>query len=548
MASHKKWANFLSLTAQDGSRVSAPAELIFINCDVSRDGTLRARYRATVRCAQKRYIKVSLCCSDDENGIMSEADISIVGGEDDAEITATVLLSVNVTDGICLSAGNNPFIRRLLGCGDDSEFYMVWGDCDYPARPCVRTQELTSEKIAITAKEYGGGIKMTSVKPTYGREIILGCDGNSVMRAVRPYNVTARAVSAVVDARRAVLLGKDTESVFNVTVNGERMLKVDCDVVAGTIVTALKDKMFALGADGEIKSDPAGEYLAVITTGYADVYKVDSLDLTKILRVEKTNEQVEIMRGGSLALWGTSSLVIYDRDEDGVYSSFETVFPNATNRLVIREGDRYHCGYRRSTAFYRYAVTRTGSVKLEQVRVSSAQFFASYAGDAIAYGDKALYVKSIDVDYSADYDCVSLSESSASRTLKGVGENYVYAVENGFGKVYDLLHDTVTDIGSEYKANGKLLFGEGKAYVYDCYNGLRFAGGSYDIAGASDACIAGRGLFVLKNGNLYAYYIDGTGFAVRMPARSVGQNVTMSVRERNYNGIGAAASVTVMPV
>ena len=53
-ANFSRWANFLSLTAQDGTRVSAPAALEFLNCDCSRGGVLRASYRAEVICEQKR--------------------------------------------------------------------------------------------------------------------------------------------------------------------------------------------------------------------------------------------------------------------------------------------------------------------------------------------------------------------------------------------------------------------------------------------------------------------------------------------------------------
>ena len=544
-ANFSRWANFLSLTAQDGTRVSAPAALEFLNCDCSRGGVLRASYRAEVICEQKRYVSAELCCEDGAAGVMSSAEIDVDGGGESAEITATIMLSAVAGEGVCLSAGNNPLIKRLLGCGDETEFEMGWGECDYPAVPCVRSSDLMGE-ILPADFVFDGNMNVSSRSPMQGCELVLYGGGESALRAVRPYTVSARSVAANIDSRRAVLLSeKPIESIYELTVDGTKSLRINSGVVAKAAFAAIEGKVRNLGADGEIKSDPDGEYIAFITTGYVEVYEVDVLDAECILRVERTDEEAEICRGGSLAMWNNSSLVIHERAEDGTYSSFSTAFPASYDRVIVREGDRYHCGYRRSTAYYRFEVTRAGKRQLEQVRVTSALFFAGRCGDAIAYGDKKLYVKTIDTDISADYACAGLALTTQLRDECVAGENFVITEEGGVTKLYDLVHDRVDEIEKGLKVCGNLAFGNGSAYAYDYYNGMRKIEGNYRISGATGACLTRRGLWVLLGGKLYAYYLSGGGTAVLMPAGSAGKQAVIGVRERNYEGLGKKAKFII---
>lgn len=544
-AQYPHWANYLALTADDGTMVSAAAELQFVNCDILHGGALRASYSAEVICGQKRYVRASLCCADDASGEMSGADIEIDGGGESAHISAVILLEVNAGDGVCVSAGNNPLLKRLLGCGGDTEFRIGWGECDYPARPCRRSEDLIG---GIQPAEFAGqsGMHIRSINPTFGCEVMLYGGDDCVLRALRPYSVSARAVSATADEHRALLLAdKPVESIYNISVGGEKMLRVDSCRVISSAVAAVDGKILNLGVDGEIKSDPAGEYLLLVTTGYAEVFKVDALDLTSVLKVTKTDEQAEICRGGSLALWGPTALTIYERNQSGEYESFVTSFPTGTNRIVVREGDRYHCAYRRSTAFYRYEVTKSSSRQAEQARITTTLFFAARCGDAIAFGDKTLKVKTIDVDLSADYDCTVLSTHTQTRTLCGTGNNFLLTREGGTGYVYDFIHNRIDTVNGEMTANGNLMYDNEYAYVYDHYNGMRKLEGSYSVAGASGVCIAGSGLWVLSAGKLYAYYLSGCGLAVLLPKGSEGKQVLLGVREREYEGVGKKAKFVI---
>lgn len=535
---------YIVLTAEDSSRVGAEARISAIDRDPARGGTPSVTFSTTVDCLEKKYVRASLCSEPDGDEIYG-CDTVFEGGGETAEVSVTVRLKISDGDGTCFCSGDNPLIEFLLGVSELEDLRIGWGNCTYPSRPCVRNTELIDGFAPAVFSHGPSGFSFSSGSPIFGRELVLYAGDVSLLRALRPYTVSVKAYYGTVDGTCAINVGENAESVFNVSVDGATVLKADTVRTAERIVNVTPQRVVALGADGEVKSDPAGEYVAFISTTYVDVYKADSTDITKVLHVERNGEYVEICRGGSLALWGMSLITMYEPDDGGNYSSFTATVSSGSDNEIVREGNRYHCAFRRGLGLYRYVFDRNTCVKLGQESVNSALFFLSRCGDAIAYGDRTLRVKTTDSDISAQFFADPLTQRGAARSGAGVGDGFAFTEEKDGTYAYDFVHNNVTALGSGCRASGTFIYGGGKAYAYDYVNGIREIAGGELLAGATSACMAGDAVFAVKNGKLYVCYVSRGALTVRMPADKIGKQVMLNVRERSYIGLGKGAEFTL---
>lgn len=546
---HPQWAKYFALQDEDGACVFAPAVLSFVNSDPSRGGTLRAQYAAVAECAQKRYVRVSLCCERNALDAMSTAQIDLQGDGGETEITALIVLEAEAGTDVCFGAGDNPLVRRLLGCGKEQENIEIgWGSCAYPARVCRRNDDLIEGKSATTADVYDGGMRIRSTENTQGCELLLYFDGVPALRALRPFTRVAVTDYATIPNNNALLISNRPESVFNVRVGDEALLRLDVCPVVTAATRVHDDYVRDMGAAGDVLTDPGGEYVAFVTASYVELYKVDVLDLTLCMRVARTNETVFVCRGGAVGLWGASSLVIHVPNGDGDSESYRYPFPRGTACMLIREGELFHAAYCSGSVLYRYALTLGGTVSLiEKASSPSPTCVLGRCGDAMARMDVSLYIDTITTRITNEFSLSQFSMHGSSRTVCGVGDGFFVTREGGACFLYDLIHDTVIPFDLGLKASGRLLIDGKVAYAYNYYSGFVMLKGSYDVEGCTGACLAGDGMFVVKDGKLYVYYLSGTDWAVRMPADKVGQTASYTVRERRLVGLDAPAAFTISP-
>ncbi len=545
-----RWAKYLALTAEDGERVSVPATLSFINADPAHGGVLRAQYTAAALCAfGKRYVSVALCCENDAGGEMSVAAIDYTGDGEEAAITALICLETATDGSICFCAGDNPLVRRLLGCGEQIDLRIGWGTCTYPARVCARTTHLIQEFLPATVTPQDNGVAISSQGNTRGYELVLFSGEKALLRALRPYTHAVYAKYFTVTGANSVLFDENLpEEVFNVRLGDTSMLRLDVCRVAEAAVPVYADSVRHLGAAGQVLSDPAGKYVAVVTASSVEVYEVDSLELTSKLRLPHAGEHVFMCRGGAVALWSDTKLTIYEQDDNGVYSSFEENVPRGNACIVLREGARYHCAYRRSASFYRFWTARgSGMTQCEQVRVTTSRFVLGRCGDAILFGDNTLRVRMIDLDLSDEYGGDPLQINAVTRTQMGVGDCFSACRESEKTTIYDYVHNEYMKLEGVYTANGRLLYNEQGAYVYDYYNGAYKLEGEYDMTGVTGACLAGDGLFVVADNKLYTYYVSGAKLVLRVPGRNGGKTLSCNVRVKVPTGLNKPVRFLLRP-
>lgn len=541
------WAKVISLVSESGERVSGEAKLVFVNAHPER-GKLRALYAASIDCPQGvKYTSVTLGRS--ETDAIVSALVQFVGTGETTDVTVTVETEAEDEDGlVSFAAGDNPLCRRLLGCGKSGEITIEYGSCDYPYGVIRRDDLLVDGAGAATLAAADGKLTVTSEGSTGGCELIVSQDGEKILRAVRPTEYNVRSLSGKVGDKYALLLGDETrvaDSVYNVRLAGNAMLKVDSHRVCDCVLDVGADGV-NLGVEGEIKSDPGEQYLAVVTASYAEVYKADAVKLTRLLRVPRTTEYVEMCRGGALVMWSADTLTVYEPDDEGAYTGFSVNLPRGAGRIVVREGVRYHALYCTGNDFYRYAFARGVPPKLlEHGEMSLPQFALSHCGDAIAILCDTLKVTTTDTDITGEYKKDALG-GSAYREYSGQGDYGAVYSQDGVCRLLDAVHGTVTELsGTGYTANGRLVYNGSCLYIFDFYNGHRKVNVPFDLSGASSVCLAGKGIFAVAGGKLHAYYCNGSKLAVRMPSDSAGKTVTATVREKIYKGIGEPVTITV---
>ncbi len=345
MGKYPHWANFIALTATDGTSVYAPAVTETVSCDPSRGDGLYVKYTASVACLNKRYTSVSLCADKTASGFMSRAALDLSSSGDTAEIAAVIHLETAQSDYVTFCGGDNPLVRRLLGCGEDFPLRMGWGTFEYPSVVCERTTELIQEFFDTEFTFTENGMHARVDDPTYGVELVLFTGDTSLMRAVRPYEYALRFVAATADSHLSLKLGQGTDNVSNITVNGNRMIKIDKCGIIDSITPLAAEYVVNLGSEGSVKTDPAGEYVLFLSTAYAEVYKIEGYELRLLLRVTDTADYWEICRGGSLLTASGTTVKIYEQDANGNYDSFTVQLdgkPIYHMFVAAREGDRYH--------------------------------------------------------------------------------------------------------------------------------------------------------------------------------------------------------------
>ncbi|MDE6399213.1 MAG: hypothetical protein K2L51_07820 [Clostridiales bacterium] len=547
-AEHTRWAAYFALTDEEGASTFVAARLIFLQCDPSRGGTLYAKYTAEAECAQgRRLCAVSLCYAAQEGAQMSTAQIAYTGAGEEIAIAAVIGLEAELAENVCFCEGDNALVRRLLGCGEETDWRLGWGECAYPARVCTRTEELITEVLPARVAADENGFTFTSAGETGGCELLLYAGEKAALRALRPVTYRVKSQYETVPAQNALLISNRPQSVYGVRLNDASLLQTDTCRVCERAAAVKKDYIRDLGAAGEVFADPAGEYAAFTTASYVEVYKADVLDLTLMLRVPRTTEHVFMCRGGALGLWSASELTIYEPNDEGEYDSFTVSVPSGNACLLVREGMRYHAAYRRTSAVYRLEITREGAKQLSLGRITSALFLLGRCGDAILIADKTLSVQRLDVDVSADFACSELSGRTATRVMSGVGDCFAVTRESGKTYVYDTVHNAVFEAEDGLCANGRLLYNTHAAYIYDYYHGVRKIEGDYDMSDATGACLAGDGLLVVRGGKLYIYYLSGTDIALRLPAGSAGKSAFYTVRESVLTGVGQPAAFALRP-
>ena len=547
-AEHTRWAAYFALTDTDGGHTFAPARLAFVQCDPSRGKTLYAKYVAATECAQGRKLQaLSLCYADQDGAQMSTAQIDYTGAGEEISLAAMICLEAELGENVCFCEGDNALVRRLLGCGEETQWRLGWGECAYPARVCTRTEELIGGILPAAVAADENGLAFASAGETGGCELMLYAGETAAVRALRPVTYRVASKYVPVPAENALRIGNRPDSVYGIRLDDAALLQTDICRIGEYAAAVKSDYIRDLGAAGEVFADPAGAYVAFVPASYAEVYKIDVLDLTLLLRVPKTTERVFMCRGGALGLWSSDTLTIYEADEEGNYDSFSVSVPSGNACLLVREGTRYHAAYRRTSAVYRLEITREGAKQLYLGRVTSALFLLGRCGDAILIADKKLSVQRLDADVSADFACSELSGRTATRNMSGVGDCFAVTREAGKTYVYDTVHNTVFEAEDGLCANGRLLYNTQNAYVYDYYNGVRKIEGNYDMSNATGACLAGDGLLVVRDGKLYIYYLSGTDLALRMPAGSAGKTAFYTVRESVLTGVGQPAAFAVRP-
>ncbi len=543
-AAEPKWARFLTLTQSDGARLYAEAELKYINADPMRGGALRAAYRASVLCPQlKRYTRVSLC--NGEKAEVSGAAINYTGSGDTVEITAVIFLEV-AESGVKFCGGDNPLIRRLLGCGKEFSARIGWGDCNFPNYTCVPSEALIKEKLPANFTADENGFKFTSVSPTYGSELVLYDENDTpLVRGLRPYELNAGLKAGEADEHCAVLFDENyVEAILTAQVGGADMLRMDCHRVYDAIVP-LGGEVLSVGVAGNIASEPTGEYIAVYNSSFAEVYKVTGAEPELKFRVPRTNEYVFVCSGGSLVLWNKSGMKIYEPDEYGNYVEYLGSAQCGDERIILREGNIYHALFRNSNMVYRFTFDKITETVLEKTTVTSALFFLGRCGNAIAWGDRTLYVKTSDSDLSADFNLGEIANHRVKRAVLGIGDCFCAVAESGQPLIFDFVHNVIIDAPQIKGANGRLLYGDNGFYVYDHYNGVRRIQTDISAKGITSACLAGDRIWAVRDGKLCCYYCNGNGMTLRLKAGSEGKNYLCAYRERKLKNLGGGASFAV---
>lgn len=537
-ATHVPWAKYFCLGDSTGACLFVPATLRFIHSDPAQGGTFKAQYEG--QCdgvAGKTYTSVSLCHSASADAAVSTATVAYEGTGEEITLTAIIYLELTQDDNVRLCAGDNPLIRLLLGCGTTAPWRIGWGSCTLPAEVCDRTTEGLTGIEDATVQADGTGIHMRISANTAGDELVLYAGNKSAVRALRPFSHNLRAVQTTATGS-SVRIGNRPERIFNVRINDSAYGNIDTLRIVDKAVTVTSDHVRDLGAAGAVYSDPAGEYIAFAAASYVEVYKVDVVRLTLVLRVPKTDEIVTMCRGGALALWAPYQLDMYVPDENGAYSKFGAAVPRGAMRVVVRDGDVFHAAYRNGRQFARYKVSATECTQLASSTVSAQFFLLGRCGDAIFTAEKQLKVYTVSTERTEEFAASSLGRNYL-RVCLGTGDFFALSRENNTTYIYDFVHGTFAQTEAGLTANGRLLYNQTNAYVYDHCNGVTKLGGSYDLTDCTGACIAGDGLFVVRDGKLYTYYLNGSDLSLRLPAGSEGSSVFYNVRERLLQGENA---------
>ncbi len=541
VANEPQWAKFLSLTCSDGVRVWEEARLEYLNCDPMRGGALRAVYCASILCPQsKNYTRVSLC-----NGAKEEiigAALNYSGSGEEVKITAVIFLDTQ-SEEVKFCGGDNPLIKRLLGCGGELSFKIGWGRCNYPNIACVPSETLIEEKLPVEFTADENGFKFTASAPTYGNELVLyDANDTPLLRALRPYALDIGLKAGTIDEHGAILCDTNyTEEILTAQVDGYSMLRMDSHRVYDNIVKMRTADAISVGVAGAVATEPTGEYIAVYNASFAEVYKVTGAEPELKFRVPRTDEAVFVCRGGALALWDYYKLTIYEPDEKGDYVEYKSGMSSGTRQMLVREGNVYHGVCSQANRLYRFTFDGKTDNILERPTVGGEYFFLGRCGDAIAWGDRSLRVKTSDSDISGEFKFTALSSHRVKRTLLGMGDGFSVVDENGKTVILDFVHNTITEAPQIEGANGRLLYGDGRFYVYDHYNGVREIASDSASTGITSACLAGDRIWAVRDGKLLSYYCDGNGVALRVKAGSSGKNYFCNYRERKLKNLGGGA-------
>lgn len=542
------WANVFVLTDSDGERKTVDAQCTYLNCDPQRGGVLQAVYGATTDgTPNKRYTRIALASSQSEGDEMSVASVEYTSDGETLEISAAIYLQVDEGDGnVLFCGGDNSLIKMLLGCGGAYAFTVAGGTCGYPSRVCARSADLVGTQYPVTPAPTQSGIEFSAVTPSDGKEILLLDHGVPVLRAVRDTDYTLLTGAGVVGSESALLLARDyPETVSTLRLDGASLLRYDTCRVCDSIVSVRTGDVTDLGVEGEVISDPSETYIALITANYVEVYEVSSLDLKRVLRVQKTDEWVEICRGGTLILWGSGALTVYERNSDGEYESYSKPLARGTSRAIVRDGNQYHGIYRIGALTYRFFVRKDSYGLLEEIPANAQLCVLGHCGDALYLAHTELKVKTVTSDISGDYRCDAVKESDAARTILGVGDCFFIATQDGVTRLHDLIHNRATVVRDTLRVNGRLIYDQGGVYIYDYYHGMRAVSGNFAMQGVTSACLAGDGLFAVRNNKLYTYYRNGNAMAVRLPVGAQGKTALYNVRASLPVGLGKAAKFQI---
>ena len=541
-AKNPAWAKFIALTETNGKRTESPASLRFINADILAGGTLRAVYAAAFEVKEGAVYKEVSIVAEAGGEAVSAAALSFTGSAEKITVTAVIELEVAYDGEILLTGGDNGLVRRLLGAGSAGEFALATGTSTYPLYPSLRSDLLQSEAETVTPQTEGKSLVLRGKTAMDGTELLLRYNDKTVLRALRPTVDKNTPLALTVENGAVCIKDRLVRLVTGVAVGGASITRYDSMQVS-THALQVGENTVAVGVDGSVISDPGEEFMAIVTHAFVEVYEVDPQDgrVTSILRVPRENEQVSLCRGGSLTMWSSEALTIYDRS-NREYSTRRIAIPVGSKSIVLREGILYHAATLREGTFYRYSVQGGSATLLESTVIDTpSRFLLGHCGDSVLYGSaKTFKVCSISIDYTADFACDTFS--LVSNLVETAGDFFVITSRLGVGTVFDFVRNTSYSVTSGSRANGRLIFRADKAiYIYDVANGLRVLEGEYDTAGLTSAVLAGGFLFTVTNGVVRRYYLSGRDVAIRLPVSANGKTCTLTVRHKEPQGDGPVA-------
>lgn len=543
------WAKYVVLCDENGNSVAKPANLQFVNADPSRGGDMRAVYTATLNVTPNtRFTEVALATDADIGSAVSSADISYLAEDEIVEVTAAVFLSAGYDEYTALCGGNNPLVRSILGCGPNAtNYYMGGGVLAYPPFHNVPTADMIQSKVRMRFTNAGGELSLVCTAPPNGSEVFAICGDTPVIRSLRPYSRDTYMFSDYVDDHCAALLsGEHVDSILSVRVDGNYIANPEITRCYERIVKITDDEAVNLGVEGDVKSDPSGEYLLITTASYAEVYRIKGCNVERLLRVRRQYEQADITLGGSLCMWDTNSLTVYERNSGDEYVSASYVVRRGDDCMVFREGLSYHAVTIDGDYVVRYKISGGNVTVAENCKINGKSCFLSKCGNIAIWVDGSIYAKTLGANLSDEFACNYFSPSYTYLIQKvGNGFALVYEVETKSYYEYDFIHNTRTKATADLTCNGNLIYNRSGYYIFDFYNGSRRIRSDITTQGVQSACIAGDMLWVIKDNKLYRYYLYGTDVTVRMSRSDIGKQYYCSTRVRKLKGGSKPARFSV---
>ena len=543
------WARYFVIKKDSGQVVVCSPKLESVNSDPSR-GIMRVTYTGefdTERGA--KYVRVSLCRENRLSGEMSGSDVEFTGDGERAYITAKLNITEAGESNVRFCSGDNPLARALLGCGKTATYKLSWGECDFPSKTCSRNIGSFRSVKTVSYSSAPSSLTFKSGTTGTGKEVVIFANDVAALRAVLPYTNYIRPVGEMVASGEMYKRFSHNipEALLSMALDGDVMLAPEICPEYTRADELKADFGISLGYGGYVTSDPAGEYVGVVTNGYVDVYRADVPMLERVSRVKRTDEYVEVLRAGDVALWSKTKLRIFSK-EDGDNPVFTMAVKNPTLRCVLRVGMYYHAMYDEGSTFKRIMVDEKGNVStLETVTPNNKSgWFITRCGDRIAYGYNSLNVKSIMADESVNYRCDAISSSPTIRTVYGVGDCFLVCSEGGETKFYDFVANKCTSLPiSPAKCLGKLVYGGGKVYTYSYGGGLSELECNEDLSGITSAALAGDGLYTVIDGKLRVFYLSRCALTLKLPKYAGGMLLKGMVRERVVSGSGKKPTVTL---